>query len=74
MAQGLAAALFSGSEDLKQVFLREARAGILKFNSSTTGVDSSMPFGGWKLSGIGPPEHGDGDRLFYTRLQAVYGL
>ncbi|MDF2376572.1 MAG: aldehyde dehydrogenase family protein [Verrucomicrobiales bacterium] len=74
VAQGLAAALFSGSEDLKQVFLREARAGILKFNSSTTGVDSSMPFGGWKLSGIGPPEHGDGDRLFYTRLQAVYGL
>jgi len=25
------------------------------------------------MSGLGPPEHGEGDRLFYTRMQAVYG-
>jgi acyl-CoA reductase-like NAD-dependent aldehyde dehydrogenase len=36
-------------------------------------VDVSLPFGGWKMSGLGPPEHGEGDRLFYTRMQAVYG-
>jgi acyl-CoA reductase-like NAD-dependent aldehyde dehydrogenase len=36
-------------------------------------VDATLPFGGWKASGIGPPEHGEGDRLFYTRMQAVYG-
>jgi acyl-CoA reductase-like NAD-dependent aldehyde dehydrogenase len=31
-----------------------------------------VPFGGWKASGIGPPEHGSFDRDFYTRVQAVY--
>ena len=70
---GLVAALFSHSPELQQKFLAEARTGILKFNSATAGVDVSLPFGGWKASGLGPPEHGEGDRLFYTRMQAVYG-
>jgi alpha-ketoglutaric semialdehyde dehydrogenase len=71
---GLAAALFSNSAKLQKQFLAKAQAGILKINSSTAGVDVSLPFGGWKMSGFGPPEHGEGDRLFYTRTQAVYGL
>jgi len=71
---GLAAALFSDSTALQDQFLAEARAGILKINSATAGVDVSLPFGGWKMSGHGPPEHGGGDRLFYTRMQAVYGV
>jgi acyl-CoA reductase-like NAD-dependent aldehyde dehydrogenase/nicotinamidase-related amidase len=70
---GLAAALFSNSPGLQKLFLAEAQAGILKLNSATAGVDVSLPFGGWKSSGFGPPEHGGGDRLFYTRMQAVYG-
>jgi alpha-ketoglutaric semialdehyde dehydrogenase len=70
---GLAAALFSNSIELQNQFLGEAKAGILKINSTTAGVDVSLPFGGWKMSGLGPPEHGTGDRLFYTRMQAVYG-
>jgi acyl-CoA reductase-like NAD-dependent aldehyde dehydrogenase len=70
---GLVAALFSHSPKLQQKFLADARAGILKLNSATAGVDVSLPFGGWKASGFGPPEHGEGDRLFYTHTQAVYG-
>ena len=70
---GLGAALFSDAPELQRQFLAEARAGILKINSTTAGVDVAMPFGGWKMSGLGPPEHGEGDRLFYTRMQAVYG-
>jgi acyl-CoA reductase-like NAD-dependent aldehyde dehydrogenase/nicotinamidase-related amidase len=70
---GLAAALFSQSAELKSKFLAEARAGILKINQATAGVDASLPFGGWKMSGLGPPEHGWGDPLFYTRMQALYG-
>jgi acyl-CoA reductase-like NAD-dependent aldehyde dehydrogenase len=70
---GLAAALFSRSPALQQQFLTATRAGMLKLNTTTAGVDASLPFGGWKESGLGPPEHGEGDRLFYTRLQAVYG-
>jgi acyl-CoA reductase-like NAD-dependent aldehyde dehydrogenase/nicotinamidase-related amidase len=69
---GLAAALFSNSKALQAKFLPEARAGILKINSTTAGVDVSLPFGGWKFSGYGAPEHGEGDRLFYTRMQTVY--
>jgi acyl-CoA reductase-like NAD-dependent aldehyde dehydrogenase len=70
---GLAAALFSPAPQRQKKFLAEARAGILKLNSATAGADASLPFGGWKASGIGPPEHGEADRLFYTRMQAVYG-
>ena len=71
---GLIASLFSQQPELQKIFLEQAQAGVLKFNSSTAGVDISLPFGGWKASGLGPPEHGDGDIEFYTRLQAVYGL
>jgi acyl-CoA reductase-like NAD-dependent aldehyde dehydrogenase len=70
---GLAAALFSDSKKLQKRFLAEAQAGILKINSATAGVDVSLPFNGWKMSGSGPPEHGEGDPLFYTKIQAVYG-
>jgi acyl-CoA reductase-like NAD-dependent aldehyde dehydrogenase len=70
---GLAAALFSNAREIQERFLREAQAGILKINTSTAGADVSLPFGGWKASGLGPPEHGEADRLFYTRMQSVYG-
>ncbi len=69
---GLIAALFSNSPGCRQKFLEEARAGVLKLNAATAGVDVTLPFGGWKSSGIGPPEHGEADRLFYTRFQAIY--
>ncbi len=71
--QGLICSLFSSEPDLQRRFLEKARAGVLKFNASTAGVDVTLPFGGWKESGIGPPEHGEGDRCFYTRIQTVYG-
>jgi acyl-CoA reductase-like NAD-dependent aldehyde dehydrogenase len=70
---GLVSALFSPSPQRQRQFMESARAGVLKLNACTAGVDVSMPFGGWKASGIGPPEHGEGDHLFYTRTQAVYG-
>jgi acyl-CoA reductase-like NAD-dependent aldehyde dehydrogenase/nicotinamidase-related amidase len=70
---GLIAALFSDSADLRKKFLENAEAGVLKINACTAGVDASLPFGGWKFSGVGPPEHGEADRLFYTRTQSVYG-
>jgi len=76
--QGLVAALFAGEGDghagLRERFLRAARAGILKWNASTADADAAAPFGGWKASGIGPPEHGPGDLEFYGRFQALYGV
>jgi len=70
--QGLAAALFSRSEEKRRDFLARARAGILKIGESTADAAADLPFGGWKASGFGPPEHGPGNRDFYTRLQAIY--
>ena len=71
--QGLVAALFSGPGIGWDAFAAGAEAGILKMNGSTADADAEAPFGGWKSSGVGPPEHGPGDVEFYTRLQAIYG-
>jgi alpha-ketoglutaric semialdehyde dehydrogenase len=70
--QGLAAAVFTTSPERIEDFLQRARAGILKVNCSTAGADVDLPFGGWKASGIGPPEHGPANREFFTRMQAIY--
>lgn len=69
--QGLVAAVFTRDESLVARFLDAATAGVLKVNRSTAGADPRLPFGGWKESGVGPPEHGPGDLEFYTRAQAV---
>lgn len=71
--QGLIAALFSADPEHRTRFLAEARAGILKLDRSTVDASAEAPFGGFKGSGVGPPEHGPGNVEFYTRLQAVYG-
>ena len=71
--QGLVAALFSPSPEWRARFLDAAEAGILKLDEATADAGVDAPFGGWKASGIGPPEHGVGGREFYTRAQALYG-
>jgi alpha-ketoglutaric semialdehyde dehydrogenase len=50
----------------------EGRAGIVQIGAGPLPVDAAAPFGGWGVSGIGPPEHGEWDAAFYTRPQAVY--
>jgi acyl-CoA reductase-like NAD-dependent aldehyde dehydrogenase/nicotinamidase-related amidase len=70
--QGLVASVFSVSAEICDRFVDEAAAGIVKVNRATADVEVDVPFGGWKGSGIGPPEHGDFDRDFYTRPQTVY--
>ena len=70
--QGLAAAIFSSSPELATRLADEAVAGIIKVNRSTADAEVDVPFGGWKASGVGPPEHGAFDRDFYTRPQTVY--
>ena len=71
--QGLAAAAFTRSPDIVRKFLEQAEAGILKINQSTAGAAVDAPFGGWKSSGVGLPEHGPFDLEFFTRPQTVYG-
>jgi acyl-CoA reductase-like NAD-dependent aldehyde dehydrogenase len=70
--QGLVASLFSASAELRERFVDEAQAGVLKLDRATADIGIEAPFGGWKASGVGPPEHGDANREFYTRAQAIY--
>lgn len=70
---GLVATLYSDDESAQRQFLAEAEVGVIKLNCAPAGVHPAAPFGGWKDSGFGPPEHGPWDEEFYTRVQALYG-
>lgn len=48
---GLAAALLGGSRELFESFVQEVHAGIVNWNTSTTGAAGTMPFGGLGDSG-----------------------
>lgn len=71
--QGLVLALCTGDEHARRRMLDEGRAGIVQVGAGPLPVHPDAPFGGWKASGIGPPEHGRWDAAFYSRPQAVYG-
>jgi len=70
--QGLLAGLLSGDPAASKHFCSRVEAGILKLGAGSLAVHPEAPFGGWKASQAGPPEHGVWDRAFYTRPQAVY--
>ncbi len=70
---GLVATIYSDDESAQRRFLAEAEVGVIKLNCAPAGVHADAPFGGWKNSGLGPPEHGHWDEEFYTRVQALYG-
>ncbi len=71
--QGLVASVCTRDAAARERFAQEIEAGILKLAPGPLAVHPDAPFGGWKASGIGPPEHGDWDREFYAKPQAVYG-
>jgi alpha-ketoglutaric semialdehyde dehydrogenase len=70
---GLLAGLVGGDDRARRRFAEAAEAGILRFDHGPLRLHPQAPFGGWKASGIGPPEHGIWDRAFYTRPQVIYG-
>jgi acyl-CoA reductase-like NAD-dependent aldehyde dehydrogenase len=72
VSQGLAASLFCGEARLQEQFLRDAKAGITKIDQATADAGADVPFGGWKSSGIGTPQHGLSNVEFFTRMQTVY--
>jgi len=71
--QGLVAGLATRDPAALRRFVEEVEAGIVKLTPGALPVHADAPFGGWKASGIGPPEHGAWDREFYSRPQALYG-
>lgn len=69
---GLVAGLVGGDATDEARFLASIQAGIIKLGPGALPVHPDAPFGGWKASGIGLPEHGYWDREFYARPQVVY--
>lgn len=69
---GLVTTVFSDDETVLRRVTEAAQSGIVAVNQCPLEIDPAAPFGGWKASGMGPPEHGRWDRAFYTRPQALY--
>jgi aldehyde dehydrogenase (NAD+) len=53
-------------------FAREARAGVVKVNQETAGLEFQVPFGGTKQSSSGSREQGKVARDFFTEWKTVY--
>ena len=70
---GLVAAMYTNIAEHRQRFIQTIQAGILQFDPGPIPVCPHAPFGGWKASGIGLPEHGAWDSAFYARPQGLYG-
>lgn len=69
---GLRAIVYTKSQSYRDGFIRSVKAGLVHINAAGANFHVDAPFGGWKTSGAGIPEHGRWDRDFYTRVQTVY--
>jgi acyl-CoA reductase-like NAD-dependent aldehyde dehydrogenase len=72
VVQGLLMVVCTSAEEARDRVQASARVGLLQFGAGALRVHPDAPFGGWKASGHGPPEHGRWDAQFFTRPQAVY--
>ncbi|GLZ07498.1 aldehyde dehydrogenase [Actinomadura sp. NBRC 104412] len=69
---GLAAAVYTRDLTSAFAFAAGCAAGKVKINSSPTGGDLHVPFGGWKDSGAGPKELGRSAVDFFSEEKTVY--
>ena len=68
---GLAAAVFGSDVGHAEAVALRVRAGLLRVNASTTGVDFYAPFGGDGASSYGEREQGRAARHFYSTTQTI---
>ncbi len=69
---GLAAGVFTRNLELALRFAREVRAGVVKVNQETAGIEFQVPFGGMGSSSSGSREQGKVARDFFTQWKTVY--
>jgi aldehyde dehydrogenase (NAD+) len=69
---GLSASLFTRDLGVALAFAREMRAGVVKVNQETAGLELQLPFGGMKESSSGSREQGKAAREFFTEWKTVY--
>jgi acyl-CoA reductase-like NAD-dependent aldehyde dehydrogenase len=69
---GLTAALFTRDLGKALRFSREIRAGVVKVNQESAGLEFQVPFGGMRQSSSGSREQGKVARDFFTQWKTVY--
>lgn len=69
---GLTASIFTRDLSRAMSFARECRAGVVKVNQETAGLELHVPSGGVKQSGSGQREYGKTARDFFTEWKTVY--
>ncbi len=69
---GLTAALFTRDLGKALRFSRHIRAGVVKVNQESAGLEFQAPFGGMRQSSSGSPEQGKVARDFFTQWKTVY--
>jgi acyl-CoA reductase-like NAD-dependent aldehyde dehydrogenase len=71
--QGLIMSVCTSEKHAVEYIVDRADVGVVSEGARPVPVHPDAPFGGWKASGIGTPEHGIWDVNFFTRPQARYG-
>jgi acyl-CoA reductase-like NAD-dependent aldehyde dehydrogenase len=69
---GLTAALFTRDLGKALRFSRDVRAGVVKVNQESAGLEFQVPFGGMRQSSSGSREQGKVARDFFTQWKTVY--
>jgi len=69
---GLSASLFTRDLGAALRFAQEVRAGVVKINQESAGLELQVPFGGMKESSSGSREQGKVARDFFTQWKTVY--
>ncbi len=69
---GLSASLFTRDLARALAFAADMRAGVVKVNQETAGLELQAPFGGMKNSSSGSREQGKTAREFFTEWKTVY--
>jgi aldehyde dehydrogenase (NAD+) len=69
---GLSASVFTNDLNHAMRFVRNLRAGVVKVNQETAGLEFQVPFGGMGDSSSGSREQGKVARDFFTQWKTVY--
>lgn len=69
---GLTASLFTNDLTRALQFARDIRAGVVKVNQESAGLEFQVPFGGTKESSSGSREQGKVAREFFTQWKTIY--
>ncbi|HLR70388.1 MAG TPA: aldehyde dehydrogenase family protein, partial [Pseudogracilibacillus sp.] len=69
---GLSASIFT--ENIGEIleFIEEMKAGLVRINAESAGVELQAPFGGMKASSTGAREQGEAAKEFYTEVKTVF--